>query len=115
MSKKVILNFKGEQHELTTGGPDEDESREAQKEDKWIVLYDEGGALEIQAPSSSIDEVVNKAAKHLPLGYSIRIEIEKEGYNVELLQPHSTTKTFDGEGIIDEINEAICWANGFYG
>lgn len=69
---------------------------------------------EIQKPCPSMGEVINKAALHLPEGYRIQIEIEKDGYGVELIQPHGPRKQFDSDGIIGEINDAICWANGFY-
>ena len=69
---------------------------------------------EITSDSFTLDEVIQKAAKHLPEGHTISIEIEKDGYNVVLHSPGSTGKTFDNGGIIGEINDAICWANGFY-
>ena len=62
----------------------------------------------------TIDDVIEKAAQHLPLGYVVNIEIENGGYNVELVKPDYTTKNVDGGvGLCSDINEAICVANGF--
>jgi hypothetical protein len=64
---------------------------------------------------ATVDEVIDRAAKHLPEGYSIKIEIEKDGYNVGLERPDgSEVNSVDGgDGIRSDINEAICIANGF--
>ncbi len=65
----------------------------------------------------TLDETIDKAAKHLPEGYSINIQISKDGYDVGLDRPDgSTIDTVDGgDGIRSDINEAICIANGFIG
>ncbi len=62
----------------------------------------------------TIDDAIEKAAQHLPLGYVVNIEIERNGYNIELEKPDSTTQNIDGgDGICSDITEAICVANGF--
>ena len=62
----------------------------------------------------SMDEVIQKAAQHLPKGYVISINIEHEGYGVELETPTGEIMSSDGgDGIISDVNEAICEANGF--
>ena len=62
----------------------------------------------------SMDEAINKAAQHLPDSCQIMIEIEKGGYDVRLVRPFKGSVSVDGgEGIISDINEAICIANGF--
>lgn len=70
---------------------------------------------EILSACQSMGEAVNKAAKHLPPGWIISIEIEKDGYDVVLRDPAGNRESMDGDGILSEVNEAICWANGFYG
>jgi len=61
----------------------------------------------------TLDEVVEKAAKYLPEGYTIHIQIEKNGYGVELEEPDSNSISVDGgDGIRSDINEAICMACG---
>lgn len=64
---------------------------------------------------ATIDEAIQRAAKHLPDGYVINIQIEKDGYDVVLKNPDcSTIDSIDGgDGIRSDINEAICIANGF--
>ncbi len=63
----------------------------------------------------SIGDAVEKAAKHLPNGYIVNIQVEHNGYNVMLEHPDgSETASIDGgDGIRSDINEAICIANGF--
>lgn len=69
---------------------------------------------EILASVPSMGEVVNKAAKHLPTGYRVLIVVEHEGYDVRLEYPDGETVSVDGgDGIIGDVNEAICIANGF--
>ena len=62
----------------------------------------------------TIDIAVERAAEHLPKGFSIKIEIEKNGYNVSLEFPDgSEIESVDGgDGLRSDINEAICIANG---
>lgn len=63
----------------------------------------------------SIDEVVNKAAEHLPRGYVINIMVEHEGWAVTLEKPNGTVidNIDGGDGLISDVNEALCIANGF--
>lgn len=62
----------------------------------------------------SLDEVVEKAAQHLPSGYSADISITKHGYGVVLITPDCEEKQCDGgDGLISDVNEAICIAHGF--
>lgn len=64
----------------------------------------------------TICEVIEKAAQHLPIGWILCIKIEKDGYDVEIEHPDGNSVSVDGgEGIISDINEAICVANGFIG
>jgi len=64
----------------------------------------------------SLDIAINKAAKHLPKGFIVNIKIEHEGYCVELEGAGGSCSNVDGgDGIISDINEAICIANGFNG
>lgn len=84
----------------------------------WLAGEDErmheDTKREILAPVPSMGEVVNKAARHLPTGYRVLIEVEREGYNVRLEYPNCKTVSVDGgDGIISDVNEAICIANGF--
>ena len=71
---------------------------------------------EILASVPSMGEVVNKAAKHLPDGWEIRICIEKWAATVELSDPDGNVTHIEGgndSGIVGEVNDAICIANGF--
>ena len=68
----------------------------------------------IKASAASMGEVINKAAEHLPNEYSIIIEIEKDGYDVRLMNSHGLERTFDGDGIIGQVNDAIQYANGIH-
>lgn len=74
-----------------------------------------GNESEITASCPSMGEVVNKAAKHLPPGWIIAIEVEKDGYDVKLRRPSGLSTSVDGGdgGIIGDVNEALCIANGF--
>ncbi len=65
----------------------------------------------------TIDEVINRAAEHLPRGYIINLKVEHAGYTVEMVAPDgSDIENIDGgDGLISDINEAICIANGFSG
>lgn len=63
-----------------------------------------------------LGEAIEKAAKHLPEGNMIMITIENGGYCVDLVghKPDEVTFNIDGgDGIISDINEALCIANGF--
>ena len=53
---------------------------------------------EILSTCTSIGEAINKAAKHLPPGWIISIEIEKDGYGVVLR---------DQEGILKSIKNIL--------
>lgn len=69
---------------------------------------------ELLSPAGSHGAVINKAAKHLPEGYCINIKVMLEGYGVELEYPDGREIEIDSDGgIIGDINEAICIANGF--
>lgn len=70
---------------------------------------------EVTAPCPSMGEVINKAAQHLPDGFLVSIEVEKGGYGVCLTHPTGIRESVDGGdgGIIGDVNEAICIANGF--
>lgn len=72
-----------------------------------------GTEKEIKSPCPSMGEVINKAALHLPEGYTLRIDIENGGYGVTLFKPDQSFQFMDSDGIIGEINDAICIANGF--
>ena len=62
----------------------------------------------------NIGEAIEKAAKHLPEGFVINVMVERDGYDVSLIQFESPTISIDGgNGIVSDINEAICQANGF--
>jgi hypothetical protein len=63
----------------------------------------------------TIDDVIERAAGHLPNGYVIIIKIENGGYDVSLEMPDgSELESVDGgDGIRSDINEAICIALGF--
>jgi len=57
-----------------------------------------------------------KAAKHLPDGWEVRICIEKYAGTVELVDPDGNVTNIEGgndSGIVGEVNDAICIANGF--
>jgi len=71
----------------------------------------ENEKMDVCTPAT-VDEVIEKAAKYLPDGYTIHIQIEKNGYNVELEEPDSNNIIVDGDGIRSDINEAICMACG---
>ncbi|MCK5127667.1 MAG: YqaJ viral recombinase family protein [candidate division Zixibacteria bacterium] len=74
----------------------------------------ETGEQELINRPASMDEVIQKAAQHLPKGYVISIKIEHEGYDVELETPTGEIMSADGgDGIISDVNEALCEANGF--
>lgn len=71
---------------------------------------------EILESCPSMGEVVNKAAKHLPDGWEVRICIEKYAGTVELVDPDGNVTNIEGgndSGIVGEVNDAICIANGF--
>jgi hypothetical protein len=65
------------------------------------------------ATPMTLEEVVEKAAKHLPEGYVIDIQIEKDGYGVGLITKNGRLQLDGGDGIISDINEGICVANEF--
>jgi len=72
----------------------------------------ENEKMDVCTPAT-VDEVIEKAAKYLPYGYTIHIQIEKDGYNVELEEPDTNCINADGgDGIRSDINEAICMACG---
>ncbi len=61
-----------------------------------------------------ITDVIERAAQYLPDGYNVKINIERDGYEVELEDDHWKLTSVDGgDGIISDINEAICIAHGF--
>jgi len=70
---------------------------------------------EIDRVTETIDEMLERAAKYLPKGFTITIDIEKDGYNVSLTKPNGfTIVSIDGgDGLRSDINEGICIANGF--
>ena len=68
---------------------------------------------EILKSCPSMGEVVNKAALHLQEGYNIQITIEKDGYGVALKQPNAPIKSFSGDGIMGDVNDAIAWLKDF--
>lgn len=72
---------------------------------------------ELESMPVTLDEAIERAAKHLPDGWLISIRIEHDGYAVELNRPDgSDAGSIDGgDGIRSDINEAICIANGFTG
>jgi hypothetical protein len=63
----------------------------------------------------TIDECIEKAAKHIASNYVINIKIENGGYDVCLEKPDgSIVDSVDGgDGIRSDINEAILISHGF--
>tara|TARA_R110001606_G_scaffold385158_1_gene548549 strand:+ start:39264 stop:39488 length:225 start_codon:yes stop_codon:yes gene_type:complete len=61
-----------------------------------------------------IDDCIELAAEHLPVGWGVVITIEKNGYGVRLVNP--ACEDFDlygGDGLRSDIVEGINIANGF--
>jgi len=61
----------------------------------------------------TLGDMVERAAKHLPEGYIIDIQIEKDGYGVGLITENGRLDLDGGDGMISDINEGISVANGF--
>lgn len=69
----------------------------------------------LKKPCASHGEAINKAAECLPEGYQLKICIEQGAAWIELLRPDGETTSFiDCDGLIDEINTAIKFANGIF-
>jgi hypothetical protein len=61
----------------------------------------------------TLGDMVERAAKHLPEGYIIDIQVEKDGYGVGLITENGRLDLDGGDGMISDINEGISVANGF--
>ena len=67
----------------------------------------------LSAMPMTLGDMIERAAKHLPEGYIIDIQIEKDGYGVGLVTENGRLDLDGGDGMISDINEGISVANGF--
>lgn len=66
--------------------------------------------------ADDFNSAIEKAAVHLPEGYSIHVQIEKGGYGVELEFPNGLRESMvSGDNLLTDLNDALCEANGFSG
>ena len=62
-----------------------------------------------------LQDVAEIVCKHLPVGYQIAIIMEKDAAWVDLIDTYGNTIDIDGadRSLYEQVNEAICNANGF--
>lgn len=62
-----------------------------------------------------MEETINKICGQLPEGFIVNIGMENGAAWVELITPEGLIRDIDGGGqtITEQLNEALCMANGF--
>lgn len=67
--------------------------------------------LKVDGPRDSLDQAIEYAAEHLPDGFNVVVDVERNAGNVKTLDPSGGDQYFySDDGLADAVVDAVDWA-----